>query len=292
MSSTHAIEVASGKRFRFGENWSRFLVVLDDGRIQQAEASLLRMLGTDSLQDKSFVDVGSGSGLFSLAARRLGARVHSFDYDPDSVACTRELRRRYFEEDPQWKVEEASILDPAYAAGLGRFDIVYSWGVLHHTGSMWQAIGNATGLVAPGGTVFISIYNDQGAWSRRWLLLKKIYNKLPSSLQLPYAFVTMGSRELKAFAGACLKLRLRAHIDRIRAYSVATSTRGMSYWHDLRDWIGGYPFEVAKPEEVFYFFRQRGFELRRLKTCAGGIGCNEFVFQAPLQGRQDRCAEP
>jgi 2-polyprenyl-6-hydroxyphenyl methylase/3-demethylubiquinone-9 3-methyltransferase len=52
----------------------------------------------------------------------------------------------------------------------------------------------------------------------------------------------------------------------------------MSVWYDLVDWVGGYPFEVAKPEEVFDFYRKRGFELSRLKTSGGGLGCNEFVF--------------
>ncbi len=50
----------------------------------------------ETLAGNSFLDVGSGSGLFSLAAMRLGAdRVHSFDYDPQSVGCTKELKRRF-----------------------------------------------------------------------------------------------------------------------------------------------------------------------------------------------------
>jgi 2-polyprenyl-6-hydroxyphenyl methylase/3-demethylubiquinone-9 3-methyltransferase len=57
----------------------------------------------------------------------------------------------------------------------------------------------------------------------------------------------------------------------------------MSTRHDLVDWVGGYPFEVAKPETVFGFLRDRGFELRHLKSCAGGLGCNEYVFLAPHQ---------
>jgi 2-polyprenyl-6-hydroxyphenyl methylase/3-demethylubiquinone-9 3-methyltransferase len=54
--------------------------------------------------------------------------------------------------------------------------------------------------------------------------------------------------------------------------------RGMSPWRDVVDWVGGLPFEVAKPEEIFEMFQQRGFSLDRLRTCAGGLGCNEFVF--------------
>ncbi len=93
--TTHAAETAAGERFGFGANWARFLRHLDEPRIVAAERSLQQMLGLPSLAGLRFLDAGSGSGLFSLAARRLGAEVHSFDYDPQSVACTRELRRRH-----------------------------------------------------------------------------------------------------------------------------------------------------------------------------------------------------
>src|SRR5258705_4708310 len=136
VSELHNAEVAAGERFEFGRNWARFLVLLEDSSIVRAEESLREMLEIDSLEGKTFLDAGSGSGLFSLAARRLGAKVHSFDYDPHSVACTQELRRRYFSGDADWQVETGSVLDKEYLAGLGTFDVVYSWGVLHHTGQM------------------------------------------------------------------------------------------------------------------------------------------------------------
>src|SRR5262249_10277097 len=132
----HASEVSQSDRFAFGENWTRFLSVLDEERIHAAKAALQRMLGTESLCGCSFIDVGSGSGLSSLSARMLGARTHSFDYDPKSVACTRELKRRYFPDDHTWTVEEGSVLDQGYLRALGQFDVVCSWGVLHHTGQM------------------------------------------------------------------------------------------------------------------------------------------------------------
>jgi len=273
----HATEVARGERFEFGANWAKFLNVLNDERITLAEQSLRTMLGVNDLQGRRFLDIGSGSGLFSLAARRLGATVHSFDYDPESVACTRELKRRYFPEDPQWTIEEGSVLDRDYLTRLGQFDVVYSWGVLYHTGAMWEALGNVAPLVAGGGELFIAIYNDQGGWSRRWRMLKRIYNGLPRFLKLPYAMIVMGSRELKFIAIASLKGRPGIYIENIFNYS-KRSMRGMSYWHDLIDWVGGYPFEVAKPEEIFRFYRDRGFVLSNMVTCGGGIGCNEFVF--------------
>jgi 2-polyprenyl-6-hydroxyphenyl methylase/3-demethylubiquinone-9 3-methyltransferase len=267
-------------RFAFGNNWRRFLSTLDDERMLRAEHSLRDMLGVASLDGKTFLDVGSGSGLFSLAAMRLGARrVHSFDYDAQSVACTRELERRYFPTVSSWSIEPGSALDRDYLSRLGLWDVVYSWGVLHHTGNMWSALDNVAGLVAEGGRLFISIYNDQGPLSRMWTSAKRFYNRgrlaswLVVGVFVPY-FVLRG---LLADA-----VRFR---DPTRRYRTYKNNRGMSVVHDWIDWLGGYPFEVAKPEEIFDFFRGRGFELLRLKTVAGSLGCNQFVFgRKPLSG--------
>ncbi len=278
MNSQHAEDIGSGERFAFGENWAAFLSVIDEDRIRRAERSLLEMLEMESFEGKAFLDIGSGSGLFSLAARRLGATVRSFDVDPRSVACTEELKDRYFPGDPDWHVGQGSVLDADYLRSLGKWDVVYSWGVLHHTGAMWQALENVGPLVAEGGLLFIAIYNDQGGWSKRWRILKRTYNRLPKVLKPLFAFWVMGPRELRFFALAGLKGKPWTYFDNIANYA-EHSTRGMSYWHDLIDWIGGYPFEVAKPEEIFNFFRHRGFALRQLRTCAGGIACNEFVFE-------------
>jgi 2-polyprenyl-3-methyl-5-hydroxy-6-metoxy-1,4-benzoquinol methylase len=280
VNSQHAQEVAAGSRFEFGKNWTRFLARVNENRCQQAELSLREVLDVTDLRGKRFLDVGSGSGLFSLAARRLGAAVHSFDFDPQSVACTTEMKRRYRPDDGLWTIDKGSILDRDYLGSLGKFDFVYAWGVLHHTGSMWQALENAGSLVAPEGRLCVAIYNDQGGWSRRWRLLKKIYNQLPSVLKPVYAISVMGPREMKFLAISTLQGRPWAYFDGIRNYS-SHSARGMSYWHDLVDWIGGYPFEVARPEEIFQFYRDRQFVLRKLKTVAGSIGCNEFVFDLP-----------
>lgn len=270
---TPASVAADSKRFAFGENWQRFLKILTPERIAAAEESLRSMLDVGDLQGKTFLDIGSGSGLFSLAARRLGARVHSFDYDPQSVSCTEELRQRYFLADSQWKVEKGSVLDGNYLQSFSKFDVVYSWGVLHHTGALWQAIENACAMVASGGTFFIALYNDQGGVSRRWAAVKSLYVRSPRAvrpLMEGCCFVwTYWSRVLK---GALRGRPLEAF---------ESSGRGMSAWRDVVDWVGGYPFEVSKPGEVFEFVHKRGFSLVHMVT-THSLGCNEFVFRKDL----------
>ncbi len=272
----HAREVATGKRFEFGANWARFLELLDDKRIAEAEASLKSMLCTTSLEGLRFLDIGSGSGLFSLAARRLGARVHSFDYDPQSVACTTELRGRFFPDDHAWTIEHGSVLDPEYVEGLGTFDVTYSWGVLHHTGDMWRAIDHAQRTVAPGGQLFIALYNDVGSQSARWKRLKQTYARLPPPLRPAFAALTMVPQEAKTLARAILHGRPGDYIRTWTRYG--DDHRGMSKWRDIIDWVGGYPYEAATVDVVFAFLKERGFLLEQLR-CGKGLGCNEFVFR-------------
>ncbi len=278
-------------RFAFGRNWSRYLRVLTPERIAAAEQSLTTVFGLDGLRGKRFLDIGSGSGLFSLAAYRLGATVISFDYDPDSVACTESLRQQSQADVSSWRVERGSVLDPTYLETLGTFDMVYSWGVLHHTGAMWGAIEQAAARVAPGGQLWIALYNDQGTWSRVWTAVKQCYNQSPRWLRpvivwlvgIPWMACRAVSKALAILLEAGFRLLSGRNpftaLHRRTSAFASQKARGMHWYYDLVDWIGGYPFEVAKPEEVLAFLRPRGFVLERLTTCGGNLGCNEFIFR-------------
>jgi 2-polyprenyl-6-hydroxyphenyl methylase/3-demethylubiquinone-9 3-methyltransferase len=267
-------ELADGERFRFGENWAEFLERLDDTRIAEAEKSLKEKLGVDSLAGLSFLDIGCGSGLFSLAARRLGAVVRSFDYDPVSAACAMELKKRFFLDDGDWKVDSGSgsILDDDYVDALGLFDVVYSWGVLHHTGNMTKALDNAGKLARDGGLLFISIYNTQWA-TGMWKKIKRFYNKSPGPAKRImgtafYWYVAARGAMADIVSGKDPRERFRG-----------VGRRGMNIKRDALDWLGGYPFQTARPDEIFRFYRDRGFTLVDITTRGGGSGCNEFVFR-------------
>jgi 2-polyprenyl-6-hydroxyphenyl methylase/3-demethylubiquinone-9 3-methyltransferase len=259
-------------RFKFGDNWINFLSGISDKNIAEARKSLCEMFETESLKGKSFLDIGSGSGLFSLAAYKLGAKVSSFDFDQQSVSCALELKRRYCSNEEMWVIGKASVLNKDYMNKIGKFDIVYSWGVLHHTGHMWEAIENTISSVTDNGICFISIYNDQGVKSSRWKRIKKLYcsgsigRVLVKTCYIPYFIFRVELNEV-------LKGR-----NPFTVFSRYKNNRGMSLYHDWIDWLGGYPFEVAKPEEIFEYFSKRNFMLIKLKTTLG-LGCNEFVFR-------------
>ena len=229
-------------RFQFGKNWQNFSREITMVTIESAENSLEKLFGKNGIKGKVFLDVGSGSGLFSLAAKRMGARVISFDYDPESVACTQNLKNKFFQDDPDWQIFQASVLDKSTMQKLTP-DIIYSWGVLHHTGDMNSAIDN---IIACGkrsnSKVLISIYNDQLWLSKYWLYVKYTYNInwilrcFIIVIHFPFLFL---SRYIVRLFSRRLK-----------------EERGMKIWFDMLDWLGGYPFEYAKPEFIFEKFQK------------------------------------
>jgi len=270
----HRASEATQPRFAFGTNWRAFLDVLDERRIAEAEKSLCALLGRDRLAGLSFLDIGSGSGLFSLAARRLGARVHSFDYDPDSVACTATLRERYFPGEEEWTVGSGSALDADYLASLGNFDVVYAWGVLHHTGAMWQAIENAAACVAPGGLFYFALYRRTPlcrawAWEKRW------YAQASPAAQ----------RRARQLYIALIRIGLRVTGRNFDAHvSGYAGRRGMHFERDVHDWLGGYPYESTTPGEVDAIMTRLAFErvrstLVKRKLGLLGTGCDEYVYR-------------
>jgi len=275
--------------FAFGKNWARFLASLNDDRIKAAEDSLRNLLRREDLNRTQFLDAGSGSGLFSLAAYRLGAAVVSLDVDSDSVACAEELKRRYVKDLTRWQIVDGSLLDQAFLETLGKFEIVYCWGVAHHTGSMWVAIENLVLRVKDDGWLVLAIYNDQLYISRAWRAVKTIYHRLPHFLRPPYVFligfITFVKRLVVTMLACMIRLlTLRNPFVPLLNWASETQARGMHSWYDLVDWVGGWPFEVARPEEVFRFLRDRGFSLEELVT-SGGDGCNEFAFRKTNQSK-------
>jgi 2-polyprenyl-6-hydroxyphenyl methylase/3-demethylubiquinone-9 3-methyltransferase len=274
-ATPRAGNVDGEERFAFGRNWAGFLSSLNESRIREAQSSLEEMLETSSLEGRSWIDVGSGSGLFSLAARRLGATVRSFDFDPESVQCTAELKRRYYPDDPCWTIEQGSILDVEYLAGLGQYDVVYAWGVLHHTGRMWEAMERVAGLVKPGGRLFIALYNRRRFFTAYWTCVKKTYHRCGPGLRR-----LMICGYVAFFAPALMLADLLRGRNPARRFR-GEGQRGMSFYHDAIDWIGGWPYEAATCEEVLRFYHDRGFEDRRVKPCGFRSGCNQFVLGRP-----------
>lgn len=261
------------ERFPFGENWLNFLNTLSDEHIFEAEKSLRSFLGNYDLEGKSFLDVGSGSGIHSLAARKMGANVVSFDYDAQSVACTKELKSRYFPNDEAWKIEAGSVLEHSFIESLGKFDVSYAWGVLHHTGVLWQALYNAQIPVRTDGLLFVAIYNDQGFISVLWKNVKRFYCSGWLGRTL------MGLTFYPVFFLSGLVIDLVHLRNPAKRYQEHKKYRGMSLLHDWRDWLGGYPFEPAEPGRIISFYNNLGFELLNLQPTGHGFGNNQFLFR-------------
>ena len=255
--------------FTFGKNWRRFLKSYTPERQKVAQEALLKFLGVKTLEGKTFLDIGSGSGIHSAAAFLAGAkRIHSFDYDPDSVAATRYLHKK-FGSPAHWTIEQASVLDDAYMKQLGTFDIIYSWGVLHHTGSQWHAIENAAKCMGPDSCLFIALYAKEAYpnWDY-WLDIKRRYNEAG-----PVGKFVM---ELQPIWQHMMHRRWSKLGEVLSLMFGYRNFRGMAFWSDIRDWLGGWPTEFSSVKEVAEFARDKfGLVFVNLGF---GEGNTEFLF--------------
>lgn len=259
--------------FSFGRNWQLFLKKCNDEQIGVACSSLQEFMGIPDFKGKSFLDIGCGSGLFSYGAFKLGAeRVVSIDIDPFSIQCCQHMHEKA-QRPANWKIFQGSVLDQPFLSQFKDFDIVYSWGVLHHTGEMWTAIKNSASSVKKGGFYYIAIYNNVNGilGSRFWLKIKKFYNQAPKFVQ-----GLMANLYCLAFIVKCF-VNLENPISFIKNYK---SFRGMSFKTDAIDWVGGYPYEFATVEEIFQFMKSNfpRFKLVNVKS-TNHFGNNWFLYQ-------------
>lgn len=229
-----------------------------------AAQSLQALLGRTDLGGATVLDVGCGSGIFAIAAHRIGAgRVLGVDINPRSIDASQQNLARLEPGAPVTFCHMSALDRPAMDA-LGQFDLVYAWGSLHHTGSLYAAIINTARLVAPGGTLVLAIYNRH-ITSPVWRCIKWLYNHVPGLVQRIIALV---------FAGVIYVAKLA-----VTRRNPLEKERGMDFWYDVIDWVGGYPYEYASPAEIEAFVQRLGFTLRTLVSAQVPTGCNEFVFE-------------
>ncbi|HYW91795.1 MAG TPA: class I SAM-dependent methyltransferase [Gammaproteobacteria bacterium] len=260
--------------FEFGANWLSFLDSVSDERVEEAVRGLERLFPDGELAGKRFLDIGCGSGLSMLAALKLGAAsVVGVDIDENSVEAATRCLSRFAAHGP-WQVARASVFDPSLGQ-LGSFDVVHSWGVLHHSGDLWKALETATTRVNDGGLLAVALYRKT-PFCRFWSVEKSIYSNMPPLVQAPvrllYEAAFLTAKTIRGANPASF----------VREYK---KSRGMSWTHDVHDWLGGYPYESASAEEVRERLGQLGFRMLRenVRSRAGiglfGSGCDEFVAQ-------------
>jgi SAM-dependent methyltransferase len=255
--------------FSFGKNWENFVRVnFSEDRVKISRKHLLNFLELDNLNGKYFLDIGCGSGIHSLAAFKSGAqKIISFDVDPHSVATTKKIREMYGNPS-NWEVSHGSILDTTVVSKIEPADIVYSWGVLHHTGNLWLAVRNAASVVKEGGLFYIALY-EKTAQSGYWIKIKKKYN---CSSPLMKRIMELGYVWAVFFRTLSIS-KIKSSIQYIKDYE---KNRGMEFWTDIKDWLGGWPYEPATEEEVCRFCENE-LNLIKIKVKTGEANI-EYLF--------------
>jgi 2-polyprenyl-3-methyl-5-hydroxy-6-metoxy-1,4-benzoquinol methylase len=214
-------------RFAFGKNWQSYSIKsLTPERIEDSCRAFRNLVSGIDLQDKKYIDIGYGQGLSLIAAAQMGANVLGIDVDKDNIdALRRVLQASGY---PEFiETQSVSILNEVFVyEHRGCFDIVHSWGVLHHTGDMRKAIENACALVAEGGHFICSIYNKHWT-SPIWKIIKSSYNHLPGSLQRVMISLLYPAIYIAKFL--------------VTRKNPKQMDRGMDFLHDVVDWVGGYP---------------------------------------------------
>ena len=256
--------------FDFGKNWRAFCDnALDEKRFASAFESLEQLIPAGRIKGSSFLDIGCGSGIFAIAASLAGARkVIGIDMSKESIETSTGNKQRFAAQNDV-SFHHKSIFDPDVPQ-LGNFDIVYSWGALHHTGDMYRAIDIACGLVEPGSLFVVAIYNRH--WSCGiWKIVKWLYNKVPGFAQRLMVWIFYVVIALAKFIVT-------------RRNPFRKKRRGMSFYYDVIDWIGGYPYEYASKEQIIRYLGNKGFVCIKFVAAPVPTGCNEFVFEKKAVG--------
>ena len=250
--------------FNFGRNWRSFSDrAIDNRRFEMASNSLKELIGQEKIKGSAFLDIGCGSGIFAIAASLIGAqKVIGIDISKESVEASIDNKKRFA---GQSTIDffHKSLFDDDILQ-MPKFDIVYSWGVLHHTGNMWRAIDIASKLVAPHSLFVLAIYNKH--WSSGlWKLIKRFYNAVPKFIQ-----------QLMVWFFCLIIATAKLIVTRKNPFK--KKKRGMSFYYDVIDWVGGYPYEYATKGQIINHLEKMGFKCIKFVKPAVPTGCNEFVF--------------